>query len=75
MRFEVVNGQFGFLGEAHERADIERAIAALLTHIESLGCIEDDECMGKLEISYEYDMDAYSVKDIHSIWRQVKKTL
>lgn len=75
MRLEVVNGQFGFLGKPSERAVIEKAIKAMLNKIESLGCIEDDECGSLLEISYEYDMDAYSVSEIKETWKQVKKEL
>lgn len=75
MRFEVVNGQFGFLGKTSDRVKIEKAINALLNEINSLGCIEDHEYMDKIEISYGYDMEAYTVRDIHFIWRKVKKTL
>lgn len=75
MRLEVVSGQFGFLGKPSERTLIEKAIKALLSKIESLGCMEDDETGNLLEISYEYDMDAYSVAEIKSIWKQVKKEL
>ena len=73
MRFEVVNGQFGFLGKVEERPNIEKAIELLLNEINSLGCIEDDECDGRLEISYEYDMDEYNVSNIKDIWKRIKK--
>ncbi len=75
MKFEVVNEQFGFVGKVEERAKMEEAIKALLDEINSLGCIEDDECAGKLEITYEYDADEYRVSDIKEIWKRVKKTL
>lgn len=75
MKFEVVNGQFGFTGKKEEREKVMQAISALLNEIESIGCIEDDECMGKIEITYEYDTDAYTVSDIKQIWREVKKNL
>ena len=77
MRFEVVNEQFGFIGKIEERAKMEKALEALLGEIDSLGCIDDDECeyTNTLEISYEYDMDEYKVSDIKAIWKRVKKTL
>lgn len=77
MKFEVVNGQFGFVGKIEERAKMEKAIDALLEEIESLGCIEDDECdyTNTLEITYEYDADEYRVSDIKEIWKRVKRAL
>ena len=77
MRFEVVNEQFGFVGKIEERAKIEKALESLLKEINSIGCVDDDECdyTNTLEITYGYDMDEYKVSDIKSIWKRVKESV
>ena len=76
MRFEAVNGYYGFVGKPNARAKMEKALKAISKYIGDycLGLLDEDEDT-ILEINYGYDTNVYTQQDMKDIWSSIKRSL
>lgn len=76
MRLEVVNGLVGFCGKPSEFENADKAIVELNNFMNiEINCGFDNGDDEVMDLSYVYDTEEYTVKQVKEIWIENKKEI